>query len=130
MSYRQSWDTPEYRRAVAQREADERAREQQEAAEQRERARLNAEARDRWQAKLAADKAAKQAEWDAQLDAELAPTKGQEQRRWLADHPDKSAADFERTWREHLRPYHLEQRREQQIERTMAEMRTSGRYIL
>ena len=124
------WDTPAYRRAVAQREADERERQAAAAAEKREAERLNREAGERWQAKLKAERDAKQAEWEAALDAELEPTKTQERRRWLADHPDKTAADIERTWTTHLRPYHVEQRRERQIEQATEELRQSGRYAV
>jgi hypothetical protein len=130
MSYYRPYDSPEYRRARAEREVAEQQRAREEAAAKAQREQANREARAQYQARLQAEQDARQAAWDAQVDAELAAIKQQEARRWLADHPDQDAVAFERMWATQLRAYHVEQRREAQIEQKMAALRASGRYSL
>jgi hypothetical protein len=55
----------------------------------------NEKAKRQYQTRLDAEKAAKRAEIDAETARELEPRKQVVNRQWLADHPDKTAADFE-----------------------------------
>ena len=66
--------------------------------------RLNTEARRRYLAGLEEQRAAERRREEERIDTLLAPRKDLERHRWLADHPDRTPNDFERIWREHLRP--------------------------
>jgi len=70
------------------------AREAQAEVEAGEAARLNREARARYEASLEAERAAKNAEADARLEEALAPERDRLKRGWLAAHPGKTARDF------------------------------------
>jgi hypothetical protein len=88
--------------------------------------RANAAIRQKYLAKLEAEKQERAARDAAELEAELAPMKAQELRLWLIDHPDKNAADFEKVW-----PAVKEQRytgRDVLIQREIAAQKASGRY--
>jgi predicted DCC family thiol-disulfide oxidoreductase YuxK len=64
----------------------------------------------------------------ADRDAALAPVKATEQRRWLAEHPGHTAADFERDAWPHLRANLDEQGRADTVEAEKARLRASGTY--
>ncbi len=104
------------------------AREQREVDEQAERERRNAATRKEYLAKLAAERAAKQAEADARLDQELEGQKTRSRNQWLADHPYKSNADFEQVWKQHLRPNAVADLERQAGEQVKARLRASGQY--
>ena len=91
--------------------------------QQAERDRENQAARDRWQAKLAADREAEQQRAAAAFEASLAPTKEQLKREWLANHPDRTPADFDRHAWPQLRANLLADQRQATIERTKAALR-------
>jgi hypothetical protein len=79
---------------------------------------------------LAAAKAAKQAEHDTTLDRELEPTKHRLMRRWLADHPDKNAADFDKLAWTYLRQNLVEQSEQDNREAMRNSLLKTGRYSL
>jgi hypothetical protein len=99
-------------------------------AEEQRRREENAQARQRYLDQLQAEREARRQEDAAKIDAELEPVKQREKRRWLADHPDMRARDFEeRAW-PRLKANILEERREAEQERLKQAMRASGQYSL
>ncbi len=90
----------------------------------------NAEARRKYLSGLEATKAEKQREFGAQVDAELEPQKQTAMREWLANHPDQTAADFEKKAWHLLRENLIEQRNTEVLESTKRQMQASGRYSL
>jgi vancomycin resistance protein YoaR len=90
----------------------------------------NAELRRKYLNGLAAAKAAKQAEHDAEVDAELEPAKQTLMRGWLANNPDQTEGDFEKKAWQHLRTNLIEQRKTAAMEATEQQLRASGRYNL
>jgi len=68
------------------------------AAEQAERDRINAEYRAAYLKGLANEKAVKQAERDAEFEASIAPTKRVKMLEWLVSHPGQTEKDFELVW--------------------------------
>ena len=84
------------------------------------------------QRRLAAE-AGRKAEADqrrqAELDLALAPTKDRRRHEWLANHPDRTANDFERVWRDHLRPLAVAELEEQRTEQGAAALVRSGQYV-
>ncbi len=113
------------RLADEQREREEREAAEQEAADEQKRA--NQEARDTYRAGLAAEKEARRKQVDAEWDERLAPEKVREMRRWLAEHPSQTEADFKKAWI-HLRINIIEDRQRAEDEAQMAAMRASGNY--
>jgi hypothetical protein len=107
------------RREAAQRQAE---------YERLEAQRLNEEARQRWLAKVEADREAQRARDQAAVDAQLAPTKERLKRQWLADHPEADAETFERRAWPQLKANLLDDLREQQTRQAMERMRASGEY--
>ena len=89
----------------------------------------NDAARRRYLDGLAAEKRADQERRDAELDAALSPRKTRERHRWLAEHPDKTAADFDQVWRQHLRPVAVEELEAETAGRAAAELVRTGRYV-
>jgi hypothetical protein len=72
---------------------------EEEARQIRERAQANVKARAAYKENLAAEKAADAQAREAEIEASLADVKVKARARWLVDHPDKLAADFEgRIW--------------------------------
>ncbi len=96
--------------------------------EEEERRQANDAARDAYLARLEDERAAAAKKREQEIDAQLEPTKIQERRRWLADHPDKTEADFEKVWTQQLRPYHIEAARQGLIEKTAQQLRSTGMY--
>ncbi len=88
----------------------------------------NDQTRAEYLTKLAAEKAAKQSERDAQIDLELEPTKQTLMRGWLANNPNETAADFEKKAWQHLRTNLIEQRNNEAFE--LERQRASVRYSL
>ena len=87
------YDTPMYRRAAAERQA-ERLVQQREEEERREAARrANEDAGARYRAGLEAEKVARLQAGQQRLADELAPDRARLCRAWLADHPDKGPVD-------------------------------------
>jgi hypothetical protein len=86
--------------------------------------------RAKYLAGLAAEKAAKQSERDAQVDAGLEPTKQTLMREWLANNPNETAADFEKKAWQHLRANIIEQRNSEAFEAELQSQRATGRYSL
>ncbi len=85
----------------------------------------NAEWRAARRARLAAERTTEQAQRDA---AALAPVKATEQRRWLAEHPGYTVADFERDAWPHLRANLAEQGQQDAVEREKVRLRATGKY--
>jgi hypothetical protein len=88
----------------------------------------NDETRAKYLAGLAAEKAQKQREYDAEIDAELEPTKQTLMRGWLANNPTQTPNDFEKKAWIHLRQNLIEQRNNQSLEAELQSQRASGRY--
>ncbi len=97
---------------------------------QAERVRRNDEARKVYRAGLQTKRQAERDKMDAKTDALLEPDKIIARRSWLANHPDRNAADFEKTWKEHLRPNAVENLERQRGEATKAALLSSGRYSM
>lgn len=79
-------------------DARQRAIEQEQAAKQAARDAANAEARNRYLAELKQREDALKAASDARVAAERAPEKARQMHVWLAQHPGKTAGDFEKAW--------------------------------
>ena len=90
----------------------------------------NEAARRRYLDGLGAEKRADQERRDAELDVVLAPRKQIERHKWLAAHPDRTANDFEATWREHLRPVAVAELEDERTRQTVASLAASGRYTM
>jgi hypothetical protein len=90
----------------------------------------NDQTRAEYLTKLAAEKAAKQSERDAQIDLELEPTKQTLMRGWLANNPNETAADFEKKAWQHLRTNLIEQGKAESFEAELQAQMASGRYSL
>ena len=104
------YDSVAHRRAVAEREAD-RVAQQQQAEEEREEGRREAEdATARHQAKLTAEKLGRQQLAEARLEDELSADRLRLERAWLVANPDMTPVDFDRRAWPHLRAGILEQR--------------------
>ena len=111
---------------VRRREADEAAAEAQRQADAAENQRL----RNNYLAGLAAKRAADTAENEARLEAALAPERIRLERQWLADHPDRTRADFlARAWPQ-LRQNLGDERAAEHFEEQKAALRKSGAYNL
>ncbi len=76
------------------------------------------------------EREAKRKEDEAEVERELAPDKERTQREWLANHPGKTVADFERHAWPQLRLNIIAQKQAESFEQTKASMRASGRYGL
>ncbi len=130
---RNSYDitqSPAYRRAAEQRRRDSEELEAQQAREVEERREANEAARNRYLAKLAAEKEERRKVAEAKLEEQLAPDKARTQREWLANHPGKTVAEFERYAWPQLRLNVIEDRQHAQLEQAKASLRASGRYSL
>ena len=92
--------------------------------------RLNTEARNARLAKEAQQRAERQRQEEEQLDAVLAPRKQRERHAWLAAHPDRTANDFERVWRDHLRPLAVAELEEERTQQSAAALLRSGQYVV
>ena len=90
----------------------------------------NAALRAKYLAGLEAAKTAKQAESDAAIDQSLMPKKQQLMRQWLADHPDKNAADFDKLAWTYLRQNLVEQGEMDNQEAMRKSLLATGRYAL
>ncbi|CAN5176405.1 hypothetical protein BH20ACI1_BH20ACI1_20130 [soil metagenome] len=90
----------------------------------------NAETRRKYLAKLAAEKAEKQAERQRQIDIELAPEKKRLQNQWLVDHPGKTESDFNKEAWLLLRENLIEARNNQTLEAEKQRQLSTGRYSL
>lgn len=86
-------------REKLQKDIDARQREieQEQAAEQAARDKLNAEARSRYLAELKQREDAIKAASDARVATERAGVKAERQRAWLIEHPGQTAATFDKT---------------------------------
>ncbi len=115
--------TPEF---IARHQAEIAAHE----AEEAERERQKAEAQRRFDAELAAQREAEERRHQALVEQALAPRKLVEQRAWLAAHPDKKEADFERIAWPHLKANILDADREEQLRQSAERLRNSGQYRL
>ncbi len=90
----------------------------------------NAETRRKYLAGLEAAKAEKQAERDAEIDQSLEAKKQQLMRQWLVDHPDKTAADFDKLAWTYLRQNLVEQGEADNRESVRNSMLKTGRYAV
>ncbi len=117
-------------RALAQQQAEREAREAAAAKELADAQRENAKVRAEYLAGLEAKKAEKRAAADAEVDAAIAPERLRLEREWIANHPSKSGADFERHAWPQLRPNIVEARETAQREALRRQMLASGRYSL
>ena len=111
--------------------AQRRAREElerEELEEQAARDRQNAAARDRYLAKLEAERAAQRAAGVARLEEEISPSRLRLMREWLANHPGKSEKEFHTQAWPNLRLNVIEERDRRQMEATKAAMRSNGKY--
>jgi hypothetical protein len=88
----------------------------------------NAAARARYLNKLDDERAAKQSERDTEIDNELEPEKRRLRNQWLADHPSKTEADFNREAWHLLKENLIEQHNAASLEATKQQMLQSGRY--
>ena len=96
--------------------------------EAKQRVESNAAAGRAWQAKLQAERDAKQAEHDARIEAELQPIKERERRQWLIDHPDKDEKTFEaRVW-PLIKANLIEDRQKMMVQMATERLRRTGRY--
>jgi len=120
MSYRAGY-TDSYRQ---QREESQRAAE----AEEQARKDANTAARKEYLAGLDAAKRARAEEHEARIEESLTPDRERERRRWLAEHPDKVAADFYHHAWPQLRLNVLEEREAAAKEAETARLLRSGRY--
>lgn len=111
----------EFRR---QRQTEEAEREK----DQQERIRQNAIAGKQIEAGLEAKREAERQDREARIDAELEPEKQRLQRQWLADHPDKTARDFNTHAWPLLRANILEQHKAATFEATRQQLLRSGQY--
>jgi hypothetical protein len=130
---RNSYDitqSPAYRRAAEQRRRDSEELEAQQAREVEERREANEEARNRYLAKLAAEKEERRKVAEAKLEEQLAPDKARTQREWLANHPGKTVAEFERYAWQHLRLNIIADKERELAEQHMAALRATGKYSL
>ncbi len=98
------------------------------AAEAQAREDANAAARKTRLAGLDAAKRARAEEDEARIEESLTPDRERERRRWLAEHPDKGAADFYRHAWPQLRLNILEARDAATREETRQALLRSGRY--
>jgi len=113
---------------LARQRAEREQREAEEAQQLEAQKQSNAEARKAYLSKLAAERAAKQAEADARLDQQLEPEKQRTGREWLANHLGKSQSDFEQVWTAHLRANAVENLERAKGEALRASLRASGQY--
>ncbi len=90
----------------------------------------NQSAKSSYLADLEAKRADKRAEHEAELDRQLEPQKQTMMRDWMANHPGKTAADFEKDAWTHLRQNLVEQRESEMTRATIESERASGRYSL
>ncbi len=79
---------------------------------------------------LASARAEKQAEHNAEIDQSLEAKKQQLMRQWLADHPDKNAADFDKLAWTYLRQNLVEQSEQDNREAVRNSLLKTGRYAL
>ncbi len=98
------------------------------AAAEQEREEANAAARKTYLAGLDAAQRARAEEEAAQVEESLTPDRERERRRWLAEHPDKIAADFYHHAWPQLRLNILEERDAAAREETKQALLRSGRY--
>jgi hypothetical protein len=90
----------------------------------------NAGTKRRYLDKLDDDRKAKKAETDAELDRQLEPQKQTLMREWLANHPDKTTDDFNKSAWIHLRENLVEQRKAAAVNAEMLAQQATGRYTL
>jgi hypothetical protein len=90
----------------------------------------NDAARRRYLAGLEEQKAEERRREEERIDTLLAPRKDLERHRWLAAHPDRTPNDFERTWREHLRPVVVAELEDERTRQTVASLASSGLYTI
>jgi len=90
----------------------------------------NAEARRKYLDGLAEQRKAKQDEADAELELSLTLEKQQLRNAWLADHPNDTAADFEKKAWHHLKANLIEQRKAAAMEANTEQLKQTGRYSL
>ncbi len=90
----------------------------------------NTEARQKYLNGLATAKAAKQAEHSAEIDQSLEAKKQQLMRQWLVDHPDKTAADFDKLAWTYLRQNLIEQGETDNQKAVLNSLLKTGRYAV
>jgi hypothetical protein len=90
----------------------------------------NAESRRKYLASLESARKAKKAETDAELDQQLEPQKQMLMREWLANHPDKTTDDFNKSAWIHLRENLVEQRKAVAVNAELLAQQATGRYTL
>jgi len=114
--------------SLARQRAEHEARQEEERAEQAERDRSNAATRKAYLDGLAAKREGERQTMEAKVDAQLEPEKTRARNEWLANHPGKSAADFEQVWRAHLRPNAVQELERAKGEQVKARLRATGQY--
>ncbi len=90
------YDSPSYRRAAAERQAERLAQQQQAEAQREADLRAAADASARHRAKLEAETVTRRQEAEDRLEHELSADRVRLERQWRVDHPDRSADDFDR----------------------------------
>jgi hypothetical protein len=106
-----------------QREAEQAAAERQRQADAAE----NQAARDAYLGRVAAERETQRAAAEALVDADLAAERTRLERQWLADHPDRTAADFRTHAWPQLRANLVEQRAAETLERNKQQLRRASR---
>lgn len=92
--------------------------------------RENGEAGRTYRASLDAAKAEKQREHDARIDRQIEPQKQMLKRDWLANHPGKTADDFDKSAWVHLRTNIIEQGKTDALEADITSNLATGEYSL
>jgi len=126
----QSYGNYVTQRALARQRAEREAWEEQQAEEQAERVRANAEARARYLTGLAKQKAEVARRQESETDAALAPAKERARRDWLIANPDRDAAAFEQAAWPLVRENLLADERARALEATRARLAIDPRYSL
>jgi hypothetical protein len=114
--------------SLARQRAEREEREREEKAAQDERDRSNAATRKAYLDGLEAKRADERRRAEARVDAQLADEKTRTGREWLANHPDKTPADFEATWTRFLRPNAVQELERLKGEATRASLLSTGKY--
>ncbi len=90
--------------------------------------RLNTEARQRRLAAEAEQRAEDERRREAELDAKLEPRKRIERHRFLGADPARTEAQFDKAWREHLKPLALAEQQDEAAQRAQRALLSSMPY--
>jgi hypothetical protein len=65
---------------------------------------------------------------EAEVDRELEPEKQRSRNEWLANHPYQTPSDFEKTWKQFLRPNAVQELERLKGEAVRASLLSTGKY--